>query len=148
EIREFSRLCNAIEDGVNAGRDVTELLEKWNRRAARPFQPHEFTTYYGAVSTEDFVEEALLPRPTWLEDLTYEELRSVFQAVMAAELPPAQHSYFLGWLEENLPGSRMSDLIYWPNHWFKDEAMLHVELTADQVLAYALLKSGRTVPGT
>jgi hypothetical protein len=148
EIRDFCRLCNAIEDGVNRSDDVTELMDRWNRRASRRFEPHEFTTYAGAVSTEHFVEEALLPAPPYLQDITFDEMRSVLEAVVEVTVPGPQHSYFLGLLEENLPGSGISDLIYWPNVWFKDEALLHADLTADQTLMYAVLRCGRKLAGT
>lgn len=147
EIADYCQLCNAIEDSIHRGDDVTELLEKWHRRTCRKFEPHEFTTYYGSVSTEDFVEEALLPEPPFVDDLAFSELRSVLEELMAASLPTPQHGYFLGLLSKNLPGSGISDLIYWPNAWFQNEELLHADLSADQILAYAVLKSGRDVPG-
>lgn len=71
EIRIFSVLCDQIEHGVKCGEDVSAPLAQWNARASRVYGPSEFTTYYGAVSTEVFVEEALLPQPPWIQDITF-----------------------------------------------------------------------------
>ena len=156
EIRKLSKLCNAIEDGINRGDDVTFLLQKWHRHATRPFEPFEFTTYYGSVSTEEFVKGAILPRPQFVDDVTYEEIKAVLQAVGQVEFTDqADLAYYLEWLETNLPGSNISDLMYWPNQWFQDDSRFldengcfkpGNELNDDQVLRYAMLKSGRMVP--
>lgn len=52
-------------------------------------------------------------------------------------------------LDVNLPGAGVSDLIYWPNHWFGDESANPnaYPLTHEQVVRYALLRSERVVPG-
>ena len=147
EIRRFCALCHRIDDGVNRGQDVSELLAEWNARANRTHDPQEFTTYYGVVSTEEFVEGPLLPKPSWVEDITFGELLAVLEEALAGALPVMQ-TYYLNLIETNLPGAGAIDLIYWPNEWFKDEAMLHVELTAEQILIYASLRSGRTLAGT
>jgi hypothetical protein len=144
ELREYMQLCNEIEDGIHRGReDVTELIARWNARAGREYRPVEFTKYYGSIDTDEFVREALQPSPKWIADLTYAELRDVYEAVVSVELSESQTSHFLEWLEVNLPNANMSDLIYWPNEWFRDPSALHLELTADQALRYAMLRSGR-----
>jgi hypothetical protein len=146
-MRDFCELCVAIEEGVYAGLDVGPLLDRWNRRARSTYSAHDFTTYYGAISKEDFVNDALLPAPALVEDLGYDELRSVLEAVIAAQPPDGELSYYLTWLEKNLPGSGISDLIYWPNEWFKDPDKLHIDLTLDQILRYAMLRSNREFAG-
>lgn len=150
ELQAFCKLCDEIEDGVNAGRDVSALLKQWNRRAGRRHELWEFTSYNAACSKADFVKGALLPKPEFVDDLRYDELRSVLQAVATAEMDAAELTFYLHWLEANLPGSGISDLIYWPDHWFKDPGnaeLLHAELTPDQILAYAMMRSGRVVSG-
>lgn len=144
EFREYRELCVQIEDARES--EVGPLLARWNARAARPYTQVEFKTYYGAVDIETFVAEMLLGSPAWVPDLTYAELREVLLAVSNAELSEAVSSHFLHWLEVNLPGANVSDLIYWPNEWFKDEAMLHAELTPDQILAYGWRSPGGTFP--
>ncbi|UVW55581.1 hypothetical protein NYO12_21125 [Klebsiella variicola] len=36
-----------------------------------------------------------------------------------------------------------SDLIYWPDEWFQDKDMLHVDLTPEEIAGYLMAKSGR-----
>ncbi|WP_434341095.1 hypothetical protein [Motilimonas cestriensis] len=147
EIREYTEICNSIENGIHTDQDISALLQKWNNRSCLQYEPHEFTTYYGSVSTEEFVREALLPVACRIDDLTYSELITVLQAVLSAEFRESEHSYYLNLLEENLPGSNIIDLIYWPDQWFNDSNQLHLELTPDQIAAYAMLKSGRKIEG-
>ena len=142
ELREYIALCNQIE---NASEDEAgPLIARWNARAGMEYTYPEFLSYYGAVSIETFVGEMLLGQPTYVPDLTYPELREVLCARLALELSDAVDSYFLGWLEVNLPGSNVSNLIYWPNIWFGDESIN--ELSHDQILAYAMARSGRCFP--
>ena len=144
EMREYIALCNQIEDAPAS--DVGPLLQLWNDRAGVSYTQAEFKTYYGAVDIETFVGAMLLGVPAFVPDLTYAELSAVLRARLDRELSEAVDSYYLDWLEVNLPDSDICDLLYWPNHWFNDEAMLQVELTPDQILAYALARSGRKFP--
>ena len=145
ELREYMALCDEIETGLEFREDVPEQLARWNRRMGREFRPSDFR-YHGATDRETFVREALMGSPALVADLTYPELRAVLEEVSTARLTEAEQGYYLDWLEANLPGANVSDLIYWPNEWFADEAMLHAELTPDQILGYAMRASGRVLP--
>jgi hypothetical protein len=86
-------------------------------------------------------------RPTWLDDLTFEEAVKAVNALVTAELDSKQSDYVLALFDVNLPGSNLSDLVFWPNEWFGDEAMLHVQLSAEQLVGYAMARAGRTLSG-
>jgi hypothetical protein len=144
EFREYMELSCQIERGLEFRDDVAELLARWNARAGRAYQPSDFN-YHGAIDRETFVGEMLLGTPALVPDLTYDELRAILRSMLNAELSEAVDSYFLEWLEAHLPGANVSDLIHWPNQWFGEE--LDAELTDEQILAYAMVKSGRRVPG-
>lgn len=146
EFREYMELSQQIEHGLEDRADVSELLDRWNARAGRAYQPSDFH-YHGAIDRDTFVGEMLLGEPAFVPDLTYAELHEVLRSAVGNELSEAVASYYLNWLEANLPGANVSDLLYWPNQWFDDDAMLQVELTPDQILAYAMARSGRRVPG-
>jgi hypothetical protein len=40
-------------------------------------------------------------------------------------------------LEKNFDANP-SDLIYWPNEWFQDKDMLHVDLTPEEIAGYLM----------
>lgn len=143
EMAHYTELCRRIENRRHTDDDLAE----WNRRAGVGYEEAEFRSYYGSMEIEDFVTIMLMGVPRLVADLTYAELRDVLEMQLSATLSEAELSYYLRWLDANLPGANVSDLIYWPNEWFEDESLLQVELTPDQVLAYAMAKCGRSVPG-
>lgn len=143
EVHEYMEICNSIENAVHTKSDFSSMIEQWNSRCEREYEPIEFTTYYGASSTEVFVREALLPTPVKISDLTYEEIFSVFDAVLSGDLTEPELSYYLSWLDVNFPNSNISDLIYWPDQWFNDEKLLQLELSTEQIIAYAMIASTR-----
>ncbi|HVL15883.1 MAG TPA: hypothetical protein VM529_25145 [Gemmata sp.] len=146
EMAHYSDLCLRIEGG-SANAETSEMIDRWNRRAARPYSHDEFRYYQASTSCESFVTTMLLGKPSVIPDLTYGELRDVVETVMTAAASEAELNYFIEWLEANLPDSNITNLIYWPNHWFNDESLLHAELNPDQILAYAMMRSGRLIPG-
>jgi len=145
EMRAFMELCSDIENAP--AYDVEPLLARWHERAQRTYTHAEFKCYYGAVDTETFVSEMLLGLPAFVPDVTHAEALEVMRAVRAAELSEDVNSYFLQWLDVNLPNCDMTDLIYYSHHWFGDESFLHAALSDEQVLAYAMARSGRQLPG-
>lgn len=146
EVHEFCELCNSIEEGVAEKREVGALLEKWNLRANRPYSAREFTDYSAAVDQEVFVRRALAPAARLVGDLTYPELRAVFEAVFNATLSEAESSYFLDWLEVQLPDSDISDLIFWPDQWFEVTEYFEHKFTPDELIRAAMEGSGRILP--
>ncbi len=85
-------------------------------------------------------------QPSFVADLTYAELREVLTAV-SGDLPEADLSFYLRWLDANLPDANMTELIFRPDRWFKNDNLFHAAMTYDQLLAYAMAKSGRRIPG-
>ena len=86
----------------------------------------------------------------------YSEARAVLDAVSTAAVPESEIGYYLRWLEAQFSGSNISDLIYWPDAWFGDASLFRdvngafkteSELSNDQILGYAMAKSGRKIAG-
>lgn len=153
---EMSELCDLIERKLESGETADELLERWHGHARRRSDPHDFQTYWKAVSKETFILDALNAEPTLDEDATYSEALAVLDAVGSATVPDSELSYYIDWLEAQFPGSHISDLIYWPDEWFGDASLFRdangafkpeAELSNDQILGYAMARSGRTLPG-
>jgi hypothetical protein len=84
------QLCTAIEVALERGDDATELLQQWHQHATRSCEPHEFASYCKSTDQDEFVREAIYPRPAWVDDLTYEEARAVLEAVSRVELGEAE----------------------------------------------------------
>lgn len=152
----MSSLCDEIETELEAGETAEGLLQRWHSHAQRRCEPHEFRTYWKAISKDTFVREALNPEPSFDVDAVYSEALAVLEAITTVAVPESEHSYWVGWLEAQFPGSNMSDLIYWPDEWFGDPALFRTangafkpesELSNEQILAYAMAKSGRRLPG-
>jgi hypothetical protein len=155
-VDEMLALCDAIERELEAGDTAEVLLQRWHAHARRRCDPYEFRTYWKAVDKETFVLEALNPEPSFDKDLVYSEALAVLDAVSNAALPESESAYYLDWLEAQFPGSNMSDLINWPDEWFGDASLFRdangafkpeSSLSNDQILAYAMAKSGRNLPG-
>lgn len=148
EMHEYTELCRRIENGRYADTDeLDDLLRHWNRRAGTAYVVEDFRAYYGSMEIDEFVGRMLMGTPQLVPDLTYAELRDVLDEQVSVSLSEPEQHYYLDWLDANLPGANVSDLIYWPNEWFKNESLLQVEFTPDQILAYVMAKSGRSVTG-
>lgn len=146
-VERFVALAREIEARVSTGGDVAGLMEEWNAGAHRAYEAVELATYDGSMDARTFVREALLRPVGRLEDLRFEEASAAMGAVARAELDPAVTSAVMQTLEANFPGAEVSDLIFWPDAWFQDDARLHVALTPDQLVGYACARSGRSLEG-
>ena len=155
-LNDMLALCDSIESALESGDDASTLLEKWHSHARRKCQPREFMTYWKSISKETFVRGALNPPPSLDPDATYSEVSSVLDVVMNATCSESECNYYLSWLEEQFPDSNMNDLIYWPDEWFGDASLFKdasgafktdAELSNDQILGYAMAKSGRQLAG-
>ena len=153
---EMSALCDAIERELESGGTAETLLQQWHSRARHRCDPYDFRNYWRALSKDTFVLNALNPEPSFDKDVVFSEALAVLDAVATATVPESEIGYYLGWLEAQFPGSNMSDLIYWPDEWFGDASLFRdangafkpeSELSNDQILGYAMAKSGRELPG-
>ena len=155
-IDKMSELCDEIERELESGGTAEELLSKWHSHAHCHSEPADFQTYWRAISRETFVLNALSPQPIYDSNLDYSEAFAVLEAVSNVTISESECQFYLDWLKAQFPGSNISDLIYWPDVWFGNESLFRdeggafkpeAELTSDQILGYAMAKSGRTLPG-
>ncbi len=153
---EMSALCDSIEREIESGETAEVLLQRWRSHARRRCDPYDFRTYWKAMSKETFVLNALYPEPSFDKAVVYSEALAVLDAVARAAVPESEVGYYLGWLEEQFPESNMSNLIYRPDEWFGDSSLFRdangafkpeSSLSNDQVLGYAMAKSGRKLVG-
>lgn len=146
EVARFSALCDRIEERRPGWE---QDLATWNARAHAPYDFSDFVTYHASTDKETFVRKALQGDPRRFYDLTFLELVDVVRAVVEVECDEAEHDHLLSALDLNLPCASISDLIYWPNHWFGDRSArpAEFELTPELIVRYAVLRSRRSVAG-
>ena len=85
--------------------------------------------------------------PNVVADLTYAELIAMITAVGDPDTGDEVMSYYIGIIDCTLSGANVSDLIFWPNEWFNDKEMRHVDLSPAEIANYILSWTGRTLPG-
>lgn len=151
-VARMCELCTQIERELESGGDAEELLVEWHRHAGRQCESHEFTSYWKSTEQEEFVREALSASPALRNDVSYAEVSAVLESLSKAEVADSESHYYLSWLQAQFPNSNISDLIYWPDEWFGGASLFRDEggafkpeadLSTDQILAYAMEKSGR-----
>ncbi|MBW8354077.1 MULTISPECIES: hypothetical protein [Pseudomonas] len=129
----------------NQGRESPEinaLIQQWNSHAGRPFEFHEFLVMHSHTSAENFLRTAFHQK-RYVDDLSFDEACAVADFICQCEGTESDTDYALGLLETNFPEANASDLIFWPNAWFDDEDLLHIELSSAQIIGYLMAKSSR-----
>ena len=117
------------------------LINDWNSQVINPYAFSDFRDFSSWTSAKDFTRMAF-NQEKYVADLSWDELIQIIQFVCQAEGKESEQSYALGLLEKNFDANP-SDLIYWPNEWFQDKDMLHVDLTPEEIAGYLMAKSGR-----
>ena len=80
-------------------------------------------------------------------DLTYQEAVDYLERILDPATEDDFRIYFLNLLDSTFPGAEVSDLIYWPDYWFNDEDMLHVELSNETIVQYLMAWTGKRLIG-
>lgn len=86
--------------------------------------------------------------PRAVGDLTYAQLVSMVEAIRDPDTDEDIGEFYMETIERTLPGANVSDLIFWPNEWFRDEEMLHADMEASEIAAYLIAWTGKKLPGS
>ncbi len=86
--------------------------------------------------------------PLPVKDLSYAELVEMITAIQDPHTGDEVISYYIDLIDCTLLGANVSDLIFWPNLWFRDEEMFDVEFTSEQIANYILAWTDRQLPGS
>lgn len=86
------------------------------------------------------------PRP--IPGLRYDELVEMIRVISDPDSDEELQAYYIRVIDITLPGANVSDLIFWPNSWFNDEAMLSIELSEIEIANYILAWTKRRLPGS
>lgn len=134
-VTALSNLAAEI-DGARPG-EWEEALEEFNRLAPTPLKFEDFQGIYGGEEHQEYVRRLLatsnLPA---IADLSREDLIEAFQRILDPECPRHEQWFLIQTLSKNLDDPQISDLIYWPNEYFKKVVLaeLSPEQMADAVL--------------
>lgn len=132
----------------NQGREnpeISALIEQWNSHAGRPFEFHEFLVMHSHTSEANFLRTAF-HQQRYVDDLSFAEACALADFICRGEGSESDVDYVLNLLETNFPEANASDLIFWPNEWFGEPDMLHVDMSSAQIIGYLMAKSARQLP--
>ncbi|ATM90233.1 TPA: hypothetical protein QHR59_000457 [Klebsiella aerogenes] len=146
KLKELADMANVILSQIDNGADEDDeglkaMIDDWNNQVVKPYEFSDFRDFSSWTSAKDFTRMAF-NQEKYLADLNWHELVQIISFLCNAEGKESEQSYALGLLEKNFDANP-SDLIYWPNEWFQNEDMLHVDLTSEEIAAYLMAKSGR-----
>jgi hypothetical protein len=100
---------------------------------------------------KDLPERLRPPRPKSepkrIADLTFDEAVGAVRAILGADDADVVLDFVLETLELSIANSDISDLLYWRDAWFDDDSKRDVELTAEQIVGYAMQRSQRRLVG-
>lgn len=81
------------------------------------------------------------------EALSWDELVEVLALVQAGELSDELHELALAYLERNLPGAQVAELLLWPGQWFGNRWYEEIALAPEELASHLLERCGRDLPG-
>ncbi|EDR51077.1 hypothetical protein [Yersinia pestis] len=146
-LKLLDEISSTLEDNGDQENDrVRELILQWNEIACREHDFHEFRDFHAYTSKDDFIISAQR-KAKYIEDFQYIESIELVNVIAQAEGTEPDIHYAVDLLDKNFPDGDASDLIFWPNYWFQDENMLHIELTPEETVGYLMALSGRTLQG-
>ena len=146
KIDELTKNAERILAKIDEGSDqqdpvLVAMMAEWNSQVVCPCTFSDFRDFSSWTSAREFTRAAFnLER--FYPDFSWNELIQTINFICDCEGKESEQNFALSLLERNFDGNP-SDLIFWPDSWFKDPEMLHVELTAQEIAGYLMARSGR-----
>lgn len=135
-------ILSKIDEGVTEEDDALQaMMSEWNSQVISPCAFSDFRDYSSWTDAKEFTQMAF-DQEKYYEDFSWEELVQTIDYLCNAEGSESQQNYALDLLIKNFDGNP-SDLIFWPNEWFQNPDMLHVELSTEEIAGYLMARSGR-----
>lgn len=146
KIKELAKKADQILASIDSGvaEDDTvlkEMIDDWNSQVVCPYEFSDFRDFSSWTNSEEFTLIAF-NLEKFYEDYTWDELVQTINCICDPKSKESEQNFALSLLEKNFHGNP-SDLIFWPDHWFKNPDMLHVELTSEEIAGYLMARSGR-----
>ena len=137
------RAQSALEERLPT---LPTLVEEFNARANTMLAPQDFL-FYGWTDAIGFVRAVVSgARARAIRDVTRAELVEIVTRLLRAP-DVGETDHWLGLLTTSLPNCNVSDLIYWPNEYFKAIAELPPAdpMSPEEIVSVALRAPPRRV---
>ncbi|MGV3345179.1 hypothetical protein ACGVWS_05315 [Enterobacteriaceae bacterium LUAb1] len=146
KIKELANKAEQILANIDGGATeedalLREMIDDWNSQVACPYEFSDFRDFSSWTNAKVFTRIAL-NLEKFYEDFTWEELVQTIDCICDPKSRESEQHFALSLLEKNFHGNP-SDLIFWPEHWFKNPDMRQVELTSEEIAGYLMARSGR-----
>ncbi|EDX0052199.1 hypothetical protein GT185_005357, partial [Salmonella enterica] len=140
--KKAEQILATIDSGVSEEDAVLkEMIDDWNSQVTCPYDFSDFRDFSSWTDAKEFTRIAF-NLEKFYEDFTWDELVQTIKCVCDPKSKESEQNFALSLLEKNFH-SNPSDLIFWPNHWFKNPDMLHVDLSTEEIAGYLMARSGR-----
>ncbi|EAV3188097.1 hypothetical protein E1B13_24185 [Salmonella enterica subsp. enterica] len=140
--KKAEQILATIDSGVSEEDAVLkEMIDDWNSQVTCPYDFSDFRDFSSWTDAKEFTRIAF-NLEKFYEDFTWDELVQTIKCVSDPKSKESEQNFALSLLEKNFH-SNPSDLIFWPNHWFKNPDMLHVDLSTEEIAGYLMARSGR-----
>lgn len=146
KINELAKNAEMILSKIDEGSDqedpvLVAMMAEWNEQVLCPYAFSDFRDFPSWTSAREFTRMAF-NLDNFYPDFTWEELIQTINFICAGEGMESEQIFALSLLECNFDGNP-SDLIYWPDSWFQNPEMLHVDLSAEEIAGYLMARSER-----
>lgn len=142
-INQLSELSSLIDGTISE--DCEREINTFNTLASTAFKWVDFQGINGGTDHKTWVK-GVLSNASFVDDITYNELLELCRRVSDLDTYEEwEVNFYLEVLEKNLPHSNISNLIFWPDIWFEDEKLPHIELTDKEIIDWAITKDGRHI---
>ena len=125
-----------------SGRPYTSELQRLSELTGQQLGTQDVCGAFGSVSEETWARGLLAEHTTYPTDLTQEELRLLLTLVLNAEGEEWQDQHWLECLERGTGCENLTDLIYYPEEYFGENAPDH-DLSVDEILNELLVPTRR-----
>lgn len=135
-------ILSKIDNGASSeDSELKSMIAEWNSQVTSPCEFSDFRDFSSWTSAKEFTRIAF-NLEKYYEDFTWQELVQIIDFICKAEGKESEQNFALSLIELNFDGNP-SDLIYWPDSWFQDPEMLHVDLSSEEIAGYLMARSGR-----
>lgn len=146
KINELAKNAEMILSKIDKGSDqedpvLVAMMAEWNEQVLCPYAFSDFRDFSSWTSAREFTRMAF-NLDKFYPDFRWEELIQTINFICSGEGKESEQIFALSLLECNFDGNP-SDLIYWPDSWFQNPEMLHVDLSAEEIAGYLMARSER-----